>query len=254
MNMNALFDKIKISKIILIYICAIVFTFIILRISFFKNIYANDKFFAEIILNTLVLAWFIYVFYKEELFNNKKFIYEIKKINYKKIAHLYFLNIGMYIGLGLCFFVGDKSLIRVPSALYVIFGITLAPVVEELIFRGVILNRLKLKFSSISSVFVSAIIFGIVHMDLNILGRIIFGILCAIMYLQTKSIMNCMVFHALNNASLFILPIVSKYTHFTIKFEGQTETSVIILIIFICFAISILLDIIYIKNNLLRKN
>ncbi len=60
----------------------------------------------------------------------------IKKVNCKKIVQLYVLNLGIYIGTGLCIFIGDKPLTKVPSSMFIIFGITLAPIVEELIFRG----------------------------------------------------------------------------------------------------------------------
>lgn len=143
---NNLFQKIKIRKIILIYICAIDF-------CNYSNTFS-------------------------------KIINYIKNINYKKIAHLYILNIGINIGIGFCFFIEYKSFIKLPSTMYIIFGITLAPIVEELIFRSVILNRLKIRFGIILAIFVSEILFGIAHFDINILDRLIFRLLYAILFFQ----------------------------------------------------------------------
>ncbi|AVP54797.1 CPBP family intramembrane glutamic endopeptidase [Clostridium tetani] len=68
--------------------------------------------------------------------------------------------------------------------MYIIFGITLVPIVEELIFRSVILNRLKIRFGIILAIFVSEILFGIAHFDINILDRLIFRLLYAILFFQ----------------------------------------------------------------------
>jgi len=192
--MENLFEKVKIRKIVLVYISAVLLTFVILQIPFAKNTYLMDKCFGEVILNILILTWFYITFTKENV-PVKRIINSIKKVDYRKIIQLYFINLGIFIGTGLCIFVGDKPLINVPSGMFIIFGITLAPIVEELIFRGVIMSRLKIRFGIIPAIFVSAIIFGIVHFDLNILGRLFFGVLSAILYIKTNNIINCIILH-----------------------------------------------------------
>ncbi|MBE6161887.1 MAG: CPBP family intramembrane metalloprotease [Firmicutes bacterium] len=137
--------------------------------------------------------------------------------------------------------------------MYIIYGITLAPIVEELIFRGVILNRLKIRFGIILAIFVSAILFGIAHFDINIIGRLIFGLLCAILFFQTRNILNCIILHLLNNASIFMFPVLSKYTNFSINTNSEFEKTILMIIIFSCFVSSIVFSIIYIKNNLATK-
>lgn len=89
-----LFEKIKIRKIILIYICSIILTFAIVAIPFINNICLKDKAFREIILNLLIIIWFCIILSKENVFIKSKIINCIKNIDYKKITHLYILNIG----------------------------------------------------------------------------------------------------------------------------------------------------------------
>ncbi|MEY8416921.1 type II CAAX endopeptidase family protein [Tissierella praeacuta] len=252
--MEDLLEKIKIRKVVLIYISAVIFTFIILQMPSVKNIYLKNKYFGEFILNVLILIWFYIIFSKENISVKSEIIHLIKKVNYKKIVQLYILNLGIYIGIGLCIFIGDKSLIKVPSNIFIIFGITLAPIVEEFIFRGVIMSRLKIRLGIIPAIFISSIIFGIVHFDFNIFGRLFFGILSALLYIQTKNIINCIIFHGLNNGSIFIFPIISQYTNFSINMDSEFKTNVLIFIIFSCFVLSVVLNIIYIKNNLPRKD
>lgn len=252
--MDTLFEKIKIRKIVLVYFSAVILTFIILQMPFAKNAYLKDKYFAEVILNILILTWFYIIFSKENVSVKSKVIHSIKKVNYKKIVKLYILNLGIYIGTGLCIFIGDKPLTKVPSDMFIIFGITLAPIVEELIFRGVAMGRLKIRLGIIPAIFVSAIIFGIVHFDFNILGRLFFGVLSAILYIETKNIMNCIIFHILHNASVFIFPTISQHTNFLINTDSEFKTGILILIIFSCFISAIVFNVVYVKNNLPRKN
>lgn len=239
---------------ILIYISAFILTFIILQIPFFNSIYLKDTYFGEIILNLLILTWFYIKFSKENTAIKSKVINSIKRLNYKKIFHLYTLNLGIYIGVGLCLFIGDEPLSKGPSGIFILFGITLAPIIEELVFRGVVMNRLKIKFGIIPAIFVSAIVFGIVHFDLNVLGRLFFGVLSAILYFETKNIINCIILHILNNASIFVFFILSQYTNFSINTDSEFKTGILVLIIFSCFILSIIFNVVYIKNNLPRKN
>lgn len=239
---------------ILIYISAFILTFIILQIPFFNSIYLKDTYFGEIILNLLILTWFYIKLSKENTAIKSKVINSIKRLNYKKIFHLYTLNLGIYIGVGLCLFIGDEPLSKGPSGIFILFGITLAPIIEELVFRGVVMNRLKIKFGIIPAIFVSAIVFGIVHFDLNVLGRLFFGVLSAILYFETKNIINCIILHILNNASIFVFFILSQYTNFSINTDSEFKTGIMVLIIFSCFISSIIFNVVYIKNNLPRKN
>lgn len=239
---------------ILIYISAFILTFIILQIPFFNSIYLKDTYFGEIILNLLILTWFYIKLSKENTAIKSKVINSIKRLNYKKIFHLYTLNLGIYIGVGLCLFIGDEPLSKGPSGIFILFGITLAPIIEELVFRGVVMNRLKIKFGIIPAIFVSAIVFGIVHFDLNVLGRLFFGVLSAILYFETKNIINCIILHILNNASIFVFFILSQYTNFSINTDSEFKTGILVLIIFSCFISSIIFNVVYIKNNLPRKN
>lgn len=251
---DSIFEKIKIRKMILIYISAIIFTFVILKIPFFQRIHIKDKYFGEVILNMLLVIWFYIMLSKENTPIKSKVINYISKVNYKKIFYLYVLNLGIYIGTGLCILIGDKPLSKVPSGMYIIFGITLAPIVEELIFRGVVMNRLKIKLGIIPAIFFSAAIFGMLHFDLNILGRLLFGILSAMLYIETKNIIDCVILHILHNTSILIFPAISQYTNFSIDAYSEFKVGLLVLIVFSCFILSIVFNIIYIKNNLPRKN
>lgn len=87
--------------------------------------------------------------------------------------------------------------------LIVIFG----PIVEELLVRGVILNRLTVKWGLTVSIILSSLLFGILHLDL--IGSFIFGLMMAVIYIKTQTLWAPVICHILNNfiASLLELTI-----------------------------------------------
>lgn len=86
--------------------------------------------------------------------------------------------------------------------------IIIGPIIEELIFRKILLGKLLEKFSNrpIKAIVYSALIFGIVHLNI-IQGVAAFGggIILGLIYYYTKSIKATMFAHILNNF-LIIIP------------------------------------------------
>lgn len=91
---------------------------------------------------------------------------------------------------------------------YMAIGI-LAPVAEELVFRGAILRTLlslfgpKMHWVAIAS---SAIIFGAVHFNMpQFVHATLIGLLLGWMYYRTGSILPGLVFHWINNTVAFVM-------------------------------------------------
>lgn len=86
--------------------------------------------------------------------------------------------------------------------------IIIGPIIEELIFRKILLRKLLEKFSNrpIKAIVYSALIFGIVHLNI-IQGVAAFGggIILGLIYYYTKSIKATIFAHILNNF-LIIIP------------------------------------------------
>ena len=72
----------------------------------------------------------------------------------------------------------------------------LAPAVEELLFRAVIFRRMRTFSSYTTAAFVSAALFGIVHLDVVTgIAAFLIGIVMAMLYEYTGSIFTSMCFH-----------------------------------------------------------
>jgi membrane protease YdiL (CAAX protease family) len=86
--------------------------------------------------------------------------------------------------------------------------VILAPVIEELFFRGFILHGLLSQYSIKKSVLVSTLLFMLIHLNpYQFAGAFLFGIISAYIFLATRSLLPCILGHALYNA----LPFLIKY-------------------------------------------
>jgi len=88
---------------------------------------------------------------------------------------------------------------------YVCIGL-LAPIAEEIAFRGAILRSLLGRFSTWTAICLSAFLFALVHMNpAQMPHAFIIGILLGWMYYRTGSILPSMTFHWVNNSVAYII-------------------------------------------------
>jgi membrane protease YdiL (CAAX protease family) len=93
------------------------------------------------------------------------------------------------------------------SIINAILIIIMAPILEELIFRGFLLNRWQAKYGTVKAIIFSSLIFGLLHVE--ILGGVIFGALLCLIYLKTNSLIGPIIVHMANNA-IAVLIMVSE--------------------------------------------
>jgi membrane protease YdiL (CAAX protease family) len=73
-------------------------------------------------------------------------------------------------------------------------------IVEEMMFRGVILNGFQGNYSNKKAIVISALLFGIIHLNpWQFVTAFIIGIIAAWVYIKTKSIILCIYMHFFNN-------------------------------------------------------
>jgi len=77
---------------------------------------------------------------------------------------------------------------------------------EEMMFRGVILGGFKDNYTNKKAIIVSALLFGIVHLNpWQFVTAFIFGIIVGWVCLKTKSLLLCIYMHLFNNMTSVIL-------------------------------------------------
>lgn len=80
-----------------------------------------------------------------------------------------------------------------------IFSVILGPIVEEILFRGILFNRLNIKLPMTIAILLSSLLFSLLHPNAAILSSFIFGITMCIIYLLTENILVPITIHMLNN-------------------------------------------------------
>jgi len=93
----------------------------------------------------------------------------------------------------------------------------LGPILEELLFRGAITKKLLEKYSPKKAIILSALIFGIIHINpIQVISATLIGLLLAWIYYKTASLIPCILIHVINNS-------FSVYT--SIKYPDLEYTS-----------------------------
>ncbi len=87
----------------------------------------------------------------------------------------------------------------------IIGSIIFAPLFEELVFRGVLFNRLKIRIGIIPAMLISSFLFAIGHNFGGITSAFLFGICMCILYMKTDNILVPMSVHFLNNVAATLL-------------------------------------------------
>ncbi len=101
--------------------------------------------------------------------------------------------------------------------------VVVAPVTEELLMRGLIFRGLLNRYSTITAVLVSSLLFALVHFDpWQFISAASGGVLFAWWFWETRSLVPCLVGHALANAMAVLLP------HLPVQIPGfNTPPSVV---------------------------
>ncbi len=94
---------------------------------------------------------------------------------------------------------GTESLYpRVYNWLMLFLLVIYAPLVEELIFRGFLLQRWAVKWGLRRGMIASSVLFGVLHFS-NPLGLTLFGLVMGLLYVRSRSLWVPVACHSLNN-------------------------------------------------------
>lgn len=99
----------------------------------------------------------------------------------------------------------------------VLLTVIIAPIVEEIFFRGMVLRGLLNRYSDRIAIILSALVFGLVHMSLvQILPGFMIGLMLGYVYVRTRrSLSTVILIHLFNNliSYIFILYGLGEETH-----------------------------------------
>ncbi|MEC3879438.1 CPBP family intramembrane glutamic endopeptidase [Parapedobacter sp. 10938] len=92
------------------------------------------------------------------------------------------------------------------KGIYAFLAIVIAaPIIEELIFRGIILEGLLQRYSPVKSIILSSILFGIVHLNpWQFVSALVIGLFSGWVYYRTRKLSLSILIHLANNLFAFI--------------------------------------------------
>lgn len=218
------FNEVKILSAVFWYIVSMIIVIFISCILYITNgidLIDNDN-----LLSLMSTTLFIIILlYKFRINKNKILLLikdYIKKINIKELGGIIATQICLSMGIsflliGIVYFkfpnILNELLSQSPvaeastySGLFISMLITVigAPVMEELFFRAILFKRISRKLNIYIGMIVSSLVFGLLHIELAIIGAFIFGIASCILYIKYKNILIPMTVHFFNNLIAFL--------------------------------------------------
>ena len=164
------------------WVYVIVILYFIVTLRNYSRDFKNDFFnvFSKVDLNHVLLIVFANIFFSYGM---------LYAANYLKVT---FPGLDFLVN----FTVPSMSLVSFAPLISIV---VVSPIAEELIFRGVLLNRLKLYVPTVFAVLISALLFGSLHNYGSITSAFVFAVCMAILYLKTENICVPILAHFLNN-------------------------------------------------------
>lgn len=163
------------------------------------------------------------------------------------ILNIFFSYGMLYLSNSILDFVPSVNLFNSFLTGSLIATIFISPISEELIFRGVFLNRLQLAVPVVFAVLISSLLFAALHSFGSIFSAFIFGVCIAILYLKTDNIFVPILAHFLNNLFAEIIVVLDPNKILFIN-------SSVVLIMSILAIVSFVIILIFIIGNLKNLN
>jgi hypothetical protein len=82
----------------------------------------------------------------------------------------------------------------------------IAPVLEEMLFRGIILRGFLQRYSRVQAIWGTSVLFGLAHMNIyQFVAALLLGALSGWLYERARSLVPCIALHAAYNTALWLL-------------------------------------------------
>lgn len=166
----------------------------------------------------------LWAFVQNDMFKTK---FENKRTSAISLALMFVLGGGLGLGLNKLFeiitrvidkdvMLGSEKYAQVEAIQYsvslwvgLILYVIVSPIVEEIVFRGIVYNRMRYFFGVWKAVIVSAVLFGAFHGNLpQCLYGMIMGIIMAVAYEYIGSFAAPLLFHMGANAVVYIVSVL----------------------------------------------
>lgn len=193
------FNKLSIKNAILISISLLLIISFLLIVN--VQVFNFDVNIASFISHLIVLIIVLVL--------NTKYVKRPKKILPNKTYHLLSALIAFLIAV-IYIFIDEKADLEV-NVYEVISSVFLAAIFEEITYRNIILKGLLNKYSTLTAVVVSSVLFIISHFDVflqpdKILMLLVISGFSCWLFIKTRNITNCIILHSSYNLGVIFIP------------------------------------------------
>ena len=120
--------------------------------------------------------------------------------------------------------------------------VVMAPLFEEVIFRGVLLESTRVRYGVVAAWLLSSAIFGIVHVHPTVVvNAFVMGLVLAFIYLRTDSLWSAIILHAINNGIAYLALIAGHGNSMLIDMVGSRTLYVLIYIAALALSVCVTL-------------
>ncbi|NEO22432.1 MULTISPECIES: CPBP family intramembrane glutamic endopeptidase [unclassified Moorena] len=250
-SINHPFNKLNIPEFLLfwflgfpIYILTIVGLFGLVNNRDFSELIENADFNAVIgVIVSLFIGLFLFLEIRRVGFDLRKFgIFNLGILKHQKNLKLiifiviieYAFAWGFY-SLNLYYisfifpdyvekFINESCFTNVIGLIFCSFSaIVCAPLLEELICRGIILQKWAMKWGIKAGIFTSSLLFAIFHLRFDIVGLFIAGTIFCVLYFKTGKLIVPILCHSLYNTIVTIFRIRHYYSSSNVDFISVND-------------------------------
>ena len=228
----------------------IIILFVIQYLINALNIVHIDSFWIYI----FIIFYFIFKL-RAEIFSIKDDMLEafspdiLKTVLVVVILNIFFSYGMLYLSNSILDFVPSVNLFNSFLTGSLIATIFISPISEELIFRGVFLNRLQLAVPVVFAVLISSLLFAALHSFGSIFSAFIFGVCIAILYLKTDNIFVPIFAHFLNNLFAEIIVVMDPNKILFTNISVVLVMSILAIVSFVIILIFIIGNLKNLNNN-----
>lgn len=181
------------------YLLIIISSFIAFKLGYNISIFINNEFYYILLTFNIILSIYLIIKYKTKE----------SKIDPKGLISSIFIVIAIAIILNMLFFLSGlqtSGTISNKLLLLIITSGLLGPIVEEYLFRKILLTRLLKNYSKIKSILIASIIFAVFHTSLNgLIYAFILGVILSYIYLKYNNIKIPIICHMISNIIILFL-------------------------------------------------
>ena len=208
--------KIGTAFLLVVAYFAIMLFYTFLDVAVWRNVFPNFSNIINIITITICICLFI-------VFLKRSTGYQIQLL-----SNLNFTGIILALGCSVLFFLLlDKCLDPIFESIFpqseqdyqemiqslvkspmtsLIQVCVLAPIIEEILMRGVVLGGLKKAYGCVNALLISVVLFAFLHFNMvQTLSAFVCGIVLGLLYIKTSSILCCMIAHCGYNLISYIV-------------------------------------------------